>query len=174
MYATGNSKDGVYHFDSLPIAAASVDFFSDTKTQPSQAMREAMAFAPVGDEQKMEDPTTAELEMRVAKMLRKEAAVFLPSGARVCACVYFMLLLLPKRYTSILSYCVAVVVALSLCHWLCGDDDSLSAFVSVTQARCATKSHCASTAARAMRSSATMAATSLSRRPAVPQPWRAL
>ena len=34
----------------------------------------------VGDEQKMEDPTTAALEIRVAKMLRKEAAVFLPSG----------------------------------------------------------------------------------------------
>jgi hypothetical protein len=116
MYATGNSKDGVYHFDSLPIAAASVDFFSDTKTQPSQAMREAMAFAPVGDEQKMEDPTTAELEMRVAKMLRKEAAVFLPSGARVRACVYLIMLPLSKRYTSILSYCVAIVVAQSLCH----------------------------------------------------------
>lgn len=43
-------------------------------------MREAIAQAPVGDEQKMEDPTTAELEIRVAKMLRKEAAVFLPSG----------------------------------------------------------------------------------------------
>lgn len=39
-----------------------------------------MAWATVGDEQKMEDPTTAALEQRVAKMLRKEAAVFLPSG----------------------------------------------------------------------------------------------
>ena len=43
-------------------------------------MREAIATAVVGDEQKMEDPTTAALEIRVAEMLRKEAAVFLPSG----------------------------------------------------------------------------------------------
>ena len=43
-------------------------------------MREAMLDAPVGDEQKGEDPTTAALEARVADMLGKEAAVFLPSG----------------------------------------------------------------------------------------------
>ena len=42
MYATGSKSGGpgVYHFESLPIAAAPIDFFSDTKTQPSQAMRE--------------------------------------------------------------------------------------------------------------------------------------
>jgi threonine aldolase len=56
------------------------DFFSDTKTKPSRAMREAMLDAPVGDEQQGEDPTTRALEARVADLLGKEAAVFLPSG----------------------------------------------------------------------------------------------
>lgn len=57
-----------------------IDFYSDTKTRPSRAMREAMLDAPVGDEQKGEDPTTRALEERVADLLGKEAAVFLPSG----------------------------------------------------------------------------------------------
>ena len=56
------------------------DFYSDTKTKPSRAMREAMLDAPVGDEQKGEDPTTEALEERVADLLGKEAALFLPSG----------------------------------------------------------------------------------------------
>jgi threonine aldolase len=57
-----------------------VDLYFDTQTRPSQGMREAMAGAEVGDEQKREDPTTTELERRVAALLGKEAAVFLPSG----------------------------------------------------------------------------------------------
>ncbi|MEM9098768.1 MAG: threonine aldolase family protein [Pseudomonadota bacterium] len=56
------------------------DFYSDTKTKPTRAMREAMLEAPVGDEQKDEDPTTRALCERVAELLGKEAAVFLPSG----------------------------------------------------------------------------------------------
>lgn len=56
------------------------DFYSDTKTKPSAAMREAVLTCTVGDEQKGEDPTTAELCARVADLLGKEAAVFLPSG----------------------------------------------------------------------------------------------
>lgn len=56
------------------------DFYSDTKTRPSRAMREAALDAVVGDEQKDEDPTTRELCERVAALLGKEAAVFLPSG----------------------------------------------------------------------------------------------
>src|ERR687892_563345 len=43
-------------------------------------MRAAMAAAEVGDEQRGEDPTTSELERRVAALLGQEAAVFLPSG----------------------------------------------------------------------------------------------
>ena len=59
---------------------SSVNLYSDTQTQPSEAMRSAIASAEVGDEQKREDPTTIELERRVAALLGKEAAVFLPSG----------------------------------------------------------------------------------------------
>src|SRR5262245_19120052 len=43
-------------------------------------MRAAIATAEVGDEQSGDDPTTTELEHRVAALLGKEAAVFLPSG----------------------------------------------------------------------------------------------
>jgi threonine aldolase len=43
-------------------------------------MRAAMAAAEVGDEQRGQDPTTRELERRVAALLGHEAAVFLPSG----------------------------------------------------------------------------------------------
>jgi threonine aldolase len=60
--------------------SAQVDLYSDTQTRPSEEMRAAIAAAEVGDEQKREDPTTTELEGRVAALLGKEAAVFLPSG----------------------------------------------------------------------------------------------
>lgn len=56
------------------------DFYADTKTKPTAEMRKAMLSCVVGDEQKDEDPTTTELCARVAKLLGKEAAVFLPSG----------------------------------------------------------------------------------------------
>ncbi len=57
-----------------------IDLSSDTSTRPSSDMRRAMAEAEVGDEQKAEDPTTNVLQERVAALLGKEAAVFLPSG----------------------------------------------------------------------------------------------
>src|SRR5262245_22221220 len=57
-----------------------IDLSSDTSTRPSTGMRRAMAMAEVGDEQKSEDPTTNALQERVAALLAKEAAVFLPSG----------------------------------------------------------------------------------------------
>lgn len=53
---------------------------SDTETQPTDAMREAIASAPVGDEQRNEDPSINLLCERVAELLGKEAAIFLPSG----------------------------------------------------------------------------------------------
>ena len=56
------------------------DFYSDTKSKPTDAMRQAVLTAVVGDEQKDEDPTTARLCERVADLLGKERAVFLPSG----------------------------------------------------------------------------------------------
>jgi threonine aldolase len=57
-----------------------IDLRSDTVTRPSAAMREAVAAAPVGDDQYGEDPTTNLLQERVAALLGKEAALFLPSG----------------------------------------------------------------------------------------------
>ncbi|RJF76711.1 threonine aldolase family protein [Rhodopseudomonas palustris] len=57
-----------------------INLLSDTQTRPPPAMREAMARAEVGDEQTGDDPTTNALNERVAALLGKEAAVFLPSG----------------------------------------------------------------------------------------------
>jgi threonine aldolase len=53
---------------------------SDTETKPSHAMREAIMRAEVGDEQKGEDPSVNLLTARVASLLGKEAALFLPTG----------------------------------------------------------------------------------------------
>ena len=57
-----------------------IDLYSDTQTRPSDKMRRAMAEAPVGDEQRGEDPSVNRLCIMVAELLGKEAAVFLPSG----------------------------------------------------------------------------------------------
>jgi threonine aldolase len=57
-----------------------VNLLSDTQTKPTPGMREAMARAEVGDEQVGDDPTVNELNARVADLLGKEAAVFMPSG----------------------------------------------------------------------------------------------
>lgn len=56
------------------------DLYSDTKTRPSPAMLRAMVEAEIGDEQHGEDPTVDRLTSRVAAMLGKEAAIFVPSG----------------------------------------------------------------------------------------------
>ncbi len=58
-----------------------IDLFSDTHTIPDEGMRAAMAAAEVGDEQLGEDPTTNRLQERVARLLGKEAALFLPTGS---------------------------------------------------------------------------------------------
>jgi threonine aldolase len=57
-----------------------IDLISDTATRPSLAMRRALSEAPVGDEQLGEDPSVNALTERVARLLGKEAALFLPSG----------------------------------------------------------------------------------------------
>lgn len=57
-----------------------IDLRSDTLTQPTPAMRESMAAADVGDDVFGEDPTVRRLEERIAGMLGKESAVFMPSG----------------------------------------------------------------------------------------------
>jgi threonine aldolase len=57
-----------------------IDLYSDTRTKPTPGMRRAIAAAEVGDEQAMLDPTVNALCERVADLLGKEAAVYLPSG----------------------------------------------------------------------------------------------
>jgi threonine aldolase len=60
--------------------AGAVNLYSDTQTRPSEGMRRAIATADVGDEQRREDPTTRQLEERVAELLGQKAGLFLPSG----------------------------------------------------------------------------------------------
>ena len=57
-----------------------IDLRSDTVTKPSPAMREAMAHAEVGDDVFGEDPTVNRLQEVAARLLGKEAALFVPSG----------------------------------------------------------------------------------------------
>jgi len=57
-----------------------IDLRSDTVTQPTAGMRQAMAEAEVGDDVLGDDPTVRALERRCAELLGQEAAVFVPSG----------------------------------------------------------------------------------------------
>ncbi len=57
-----------------------IDLRSDTVTRPSPEMREAIAAAPVGDDQFGEDPTVNLLQERIAALLEKESALWLPTG----------------------------------------------------------------------------------------------
>lgn len=57
-----------------------VNLYSDTQTRPTLAMKAAMMDAEVGDEQAGLDPTVNALCDRMASLLGKEAAIFLPSG----------------------------------------------------------------------------------------------
>lgn len=57
-----------------------IDLRSDTVTLPSEPMRRAMTAAPVGDDQYGEDPSVNRLQERIAGLLGKEAALFVPSG----------------------------------------------------------------------------------------------
>ncbi len=57
-----------------------IDLRSDTVTKPSKAMREAMANAEVGDDVFGEDPTVIKLQEKVASLLGKEKALYVPSG----------------------------------------------------------------------------------------------
>ena len=58
-----------------------IDLRSDTVTQPTVAMREAIANAPVGDDVYGDDPTVNSLEERVAALFGHEAALFCPTGS---------------------------------------------------------------------------------------------
>lgn len=57
-----------------------INLYSDTQTLPTPEMRRSIAEAPVGDEQQHRDPSVNALCDKVATLLGKEAAVFLPSG----------------------------------------------------------------------------------------------
>ena len=65
-----------------------IDLSSDTATKPTPEMRSYMAAAPVGDEQRREDPTVNELQEMAAELTGKEAALFLPSGT-MCNAIAF-------------------------------------------------------------------------------------
>ena len=58
-----------------------IDLRSATFTRPTPEMRQAMADAPVGDDVYGDDPSVRELEVAVAEVLGKEAAVFMPTGS---------------------------------------------------------------------------------------------
>jgi threonine aldolase len=64
----------------MPDSTPAIDLRSDTVTRPSREMRSAIAAAPVGDDQYGEDPSANMLQERVAALLGKEAALWLPSG----------------------------------------------------------------------------------------------
>jgi len=64
----------------MPQPQPPIDLRSDTVTRPSQAMRAAMAEAPVGDDQYGEDPSVNLLQELLAALLGKPAALFVPSG----------------------------------------------------------------------------------------------
>jgi threonine aldolase len=69
-----------------------VDLRSDTVTQPTLAMREAMMSAPLGDDVFGDDPSVNALQSRIAEMLGFEAALFVPTGTQ-------------SNFCAILSHC---------------------------------------------------------------------
>lgn len=69
-----------------------VDLRSDTVTQPTLAMREAMMAAPVGDDVFGDDPSVNALQSRIAELLGFEAALFVPTGTQ-------------SNFCAILSHC---------------------------------------------------------------------
>jgi threonine aldolase len=63
-----------------------IDLRSDTVTQPTAAMREAMLSAPLGDDVFGDDPTVNALQEHIAQITGKEAALFMPSGTQSNLC----------------------------------------------------------------------------------------
>jgi threonine aldolase len=68
------------------MTTAAVDLRSDTVTQPTPAMRAAMAAAPLGDDVFGDDPTVNALQEKIAGMLGFEAALFVPTGTQSNLC----------------------------------------------------------------------------------------
>jgi threonine aldolase len=65
----------------MPSTTNLIDLRSDTVTRPTPAMRQAMANAEVGDDVLGDDPTVNRLQERIASIMGKPAAVFVPSGS---------------------------------------------------------------------------------------------
>ncbi len=63
-----------------------IDLRSDTVTRPTQAMRQAMLSAAVGDDVYGDDPTVNALQERIAALTGKQAALFMPSGTQSNLC----------------------------------------------------------------------------------------
>ena len=77
------SLRAMVHAPSRPQAGAPpvrINLYSDTQTRPTPAMKDAMMRAEMGDEQHGDDPTVHALNDRMAALMGKEAAMFLPSG----------------------------------------------------------------------------------------------
>jgi threonine aldolase len=85
-----------------------INLLSDTQTRPTAAMREAMARAEVGDEQVGDDPTVNALCERVAALMGKEAAVYMPSGTM---CNVTATLVHCRRGDEILAHETAHIIA---------------------------------------------------------------
>jgi len=102
------------------VPAIRINLYSDTQTRPTPAMREVMSRAEVGDEQAGNDPTVHALCDRVAALLGKETAVFLPSGT-MCNVV------------AILTHCRAgeEVIAHETSHILTSEGAAHAAFTGV-------------------------------------------
>jgi threonine aldolase len=90
---TSQQTESLSYFHHLEIimSQAIIDLRSDTVTRPTPGMRAAMNTAEVGDDVFHEDPTINRLEERVASLLGKEAALFVPSGTmsnQICVNVH--------------------------------------------------------------------------------------
>ncbi|RSZ42756.1 MULTISPECIES: low-specificity L-threonine aldolase [unclassified Variovorax] len=70
----------------MPTSDSLVDLRSDTVTQPTPAMREAMMAAPLGDDVFGTDPSVNALQEKIAAMLGFEAALFVPTGTQSNLC----------------------------------------------------------------------------------------
>jgi threonine aldolase len=68
------------------MSIGAIDLRSDTVTQPTAGMREAMMAAPLGDDVFGDDPTVNALQTRIAELLGKEAALFVPTGTQSNLC----------------------------------------------------------------------------------------
>ena len=70
----------------MTVLSPTIDLRSDTVTQPTAAMRDAMATAPLGDDVFGADPSVNALQEKIAALLGFEAALFMPTGTQSNLC----------------------------------------------------------------------------------------